>query len=51
MYVVNRAHADAVGLVHGELFGPVKPVATMIMVAGLIDPEHLVEVEVEAYLP
>ena len=51
MYVVNRAHADAVGHVHGELFGPVKPVATMIMVAGLIDPEHLVEVEVEAYLP
>jgi enamine deaminase RidA (YjgF/YER057c/UK114 family) len=51
MYVVHRAHADAIGLVHGEVFGQVKPVATMIMVAGLIDPEHLVEVEVEAYLP
>ena len=50
MYVVNAADADAVGRAHGEVFGDVLPVSTMIMVAGLIDPEHLVEVEVEAYL-
>jgi enamine deaminase RidA (YjgF/YER057c/UK114 family) len=50
MYVVNPAHVDAIGHAHGEVFGAVKPVATMIMVAALIDPEHLVEVEVEAYL-
>jgi enamine deaminase RidA (YjgF/YER057c/UK114 family) len=50
MYVVNRADADAVGRVHGELFANVKPASTMIMVAALIDPDHLVEVEVEAYL-
>ena len=42
--------ADAVGQVHGELFGSVRPVATMVIVAGLIHPDHLVEVEVEAYL-
>ncbi len=51
MYVVNRSDADAVGRVHGELFAGVKPASTMIMVASLIDPDHLVEVEVEAYLP
>ena len=51
MYVVNRTDADAVGRVHGELFAGVKPASTMIMVASLIDPDHLVEVEVEAYLP
>jgi hypothetical protein len=43
--------AHAVGRVHGEIFAAVKPVATMVVVARLLDPEQLVEVEVEAYLP
>lgn len=51
MYVVNRGNAHAVGVAHGEIFGAVRPVSTMIMVASLIHPDHLVEVEVEAYLP
>ena len=49
MYVTDRAHADAVGRAHGEIFGAVRPVATMVIVAGLLDPAMLVEVEVEAY--
>ena len=48
MYVTDRAHAAAVTGVHGELFGDVRPAATMVVVAGLIDPTLLVEVEVEA---
>lgn len=48
IYVVNRADCDAVGRVHGERFADVHPAATMIVVAGLLDPEMLVEVEVEA---
>ncbi len=48
IYVVNRADCDNVGLVHGERFADVRPAATMILVAGLIDEEMLVEVEVEA---
>jgi enamine deaminase RidA (YjgF/YER057c/UK114 family) len=51
MYVVDTANADAVGRAHGEIFGDVRPAATMVMVAALINPDHLVEVEVEAYLP
>jgi enamine deaminase RidA (YjgF/YER057c/UK114 family) len=48
MYIVHRSDADAVGRVHGELFADVRPAASMLVVAGLISPELLVEVEVEA---
>jgi len=48
MYVVNRADCDAVGRVHGERFADVRPAATMVLVAGLLDEQMLVEVEVEA---
>ena len=51
MYVVRPDDADAVCRVHGELFGSVRPAATMVLVAGLLHPDHLVEVELEAYLP
>ena len=49
MYVVDITHQDQVGAAHQELFGAVRPVATMVQVGALADPEHLVEVEVEAY--
>jgi Putative translation initiation inhibitor, yjgF family len=48
IYLVDRADCDPVGRVHGELFGAVRPAATMVLVAGLIDEEMLVEVEIEA---
>jgi enamine deaminase RidA (YjgF/YER057c/UK114 family) len=51
MYITNPSHADAVGRAHGELFSMVKPAATLIVVARLLHPDHLVEVEVEAYRP
>jgi len=51
MYVINISDADAVGRAHGEIFGAVKPASTLVAVARLIDPAHLVEVEVEAYRP
>jgi enamine deaminase RidA (YjgF/YER057c/UK114 family) len=50
MYVTDRAHADAVGRAHGEVFGAIRPAATLVVVAGLVDPAMLVEVEVEAYM-
>ena len=48
MYVVNRADCDVVGRMHAERFADVRPAATMVLVAGLIDEKMLVEVEVEA---
>lgn len=50
MYVIDRLHADEVGRAHNAVFGAVRPAATLVVVAGLLDPEHLVEVELEAYL-
>ena len=50
MYVTALEDADAVGAVHGELFGAIRPAATMVVVAGLLDPRWLVEVEAEAEL-
>ena len=47
-YVVRADVADAVGAVHGEVFGSVRPASTMIVVAGLLDPPWLVEVELDA---
>lgn len=38
----------AVGAVHGELFRDIRPVTTFVQVAGFIDPEWLVEVEIDA---
>jgi enamine deaminase RidA (YjgF/YER057c/UK114 family) len=49
MYLVDARDADEVGLVHGEVFGRVRPAATMVVVAGLIDPAMLVEVELTAW--
>jgi enamine deaminase RidA (YjgF/YER057c/UK114 family) len=50
MYVTDAAFGDPVGRAHGSLFGDVRPVSTLVVVAGLLDPEMLVEVEVEAYV-
>jgi enamine deaminase RidA (YjgF/YER057c/UK114 family) len=51
MYIVSASDAEAVGAVHAELFGHVRPAATMVVVAGLLDPAWRVEIEAEAVLP
>jgi enamine deaminase RidA (YjgF/YER057c/UK114 family) len=50
MYVTDAVHADPAGRAHGELFGAVRPAATLVVVARLLHPDHLVEVEAEAYV-
>jgi enamine deaminase RidA (YjgF/YER057c/UK114 family) len=48
MYLCDAADADAAGRAHAEAFAEAKPVATMVVVAALLDPAWKVEVEVEA---
>ncbi|MFC4335053.1 Rid family hydrolase [Salininema proteolyticum] len=49
IYLIDPSHADPVGRVHGEMFGVVKPVATVVSVAQLMMPGQLVAVELEAF--
>jgi enamine deaminase RidA (YjgF/YER057c/UK114 family) len=51
MYLVERADADAVGVSHKQAVGEAAPAATMILVAGFLDPRWRVEIEAEAVLP
>ncbi len=48
MYIVDPADADAVGAVHKEVFGEVRPASTMVVVAALLRPEWRIEIEAEA---
>ncbi|MDA8392927.1 MAG: RidA family protein [Actinomycetota bacterium] len=50
MFLVDPADGDAVGAVHGEVFGEHRPTATMVVVAALLDTRWKVEIEVEAVL-
>lgn len=49
MYVAHAADMDAVGRAHGELFGQIRPAATMLAGIEFINPEMLVEIEVDSY--
>jgi enamine deaminase RidA (YjgF/YER057c/UK114 family) len=48
MYIVRPGDAPAVAAVNGEVFGEIRPASTLVIVAGLIDPSLLVEIEAEA---
>lgn len=47
-YVTDTTVAEAVGAVHGEIFGEIRPASTLVVVAGLVDPRWVVEVELDA---
>ncbi len=49
-FITDAAHADAVGAAHGRVFSEIRPASTMVVVAGLLDPRWVVEMELEAQL-
>jgi enamine deaminase RidA (YjgF/YER057c/UK114 family) len=50
MYVTDISQWEAIGRAHGDVFRDIRPAATMVQVAKLIDPDMLVEIEADAYV-
>jgi enamine deaminase RidA (YjgF/YER057c/UK114 family) len=48
MYLTSPDDAAVVGAAHAEIFRTIRPAATMVIVAALLDPRWRVEVEAEA---
>jgi enamine deaminase RidA (YjgF/YER057c/UK114 family) len=51
MFLTHVEDWEAVGRVHGEFFANVRPAATMVVVAKLLNPSWRVEIEMEAVIP
>ena len=49
IYVTDISRWREIAAVHSEVFGDIRPAATMVEVAALIAPELLVEIEADAY--
>ena len=47
MYLTHAEDWEAVGRVHGEVFGAILPAATMVVVAKLLNPAWRVEIEAD----
>ena len=50
IFVTDISQWESIGRAHAELFGEIKPAATMVEVSRLIAPECLVEIEADAVL-
>ena len=50
VYLVNIADWPEVGRAHAEAFAEIRPATTMLEVRRLVDPEMLVEIEVDAII-
>ena len=51
IYVTDISRWRDVAAVNAEVFGHIRPAATMVEVAALIEPGLLVEIEADAYSP
>ncbi len=50
MFITDVQDWEAIGKVHGEFFREVRPASTVVKVAGLLDPDWLVEIEADAVI-
>jgi enamine deaminase RidA (YjgF/YER057c/UK114 family) len=48
MYVTDISRWEAIGRAHGQIFRDIRPAATLVEVTRLVDPDMLVEIEVDA---
>jgi enamine deaminase RidA (YjgF/YER057c/UK114 family) len=49
-FITDISRWEAFARAHGELFGAIRPVSTLVQVSALIDPDHLIEMEVDAVI-
>jgi enamine deaminase RidA (YjgF/YER057c/UK114 family) len=50
VYLVHAEDWEDVGRAHGEIFGDTRPASAFLVIAGLLDPRWLVEIEADAIL-
>jgi len=50
MYLTHVEDWEAVGRAHGEVFGAIRPAATMVVVATLLNPKWRVEIDADAVI-
>jgi enamine deaminase RidA (YjgF/YER057c/UK114 family) len=48
MFVTDMSRSEEVLAVHGEIFGTIRPAATLVEISVLIEPSALIEIEAEA---
>jgi enamine deaminase RidA (YjgF/YER057c/UK114 family) len=51
MYLTHTEDWEAVGRIHGKFFGLIRPAATMVVVAALLNPKWRIEIEADACIP
>lgn len=51
MFVTDISKWEEIARAHAEIFGKIKPCATMVEIKGLINPDMLIEIETEAIVP
>ena len=50
VYVTDISRGAEVGRAHGDLFGSIRPLMTMVEISALIDPRMQVEIEALAFV-
>lgn len=48
VYLTDAAAFDEMARAHGDAFRDIRPVNTTVVIAGLVDPRWLLEIEVDA---
>jgi enamine deaminase RidA (YjgF/YER057c/UK114 family) len=51
VYLTHVEDWEAVGRIHGKFFGLIRPAATMVVVAALLNPNWRIEIEADACIP
>ena len=50
IYITSLDYVEGVRKAHSEAFGSIRPASTLVQISGLVSPEMLVEIEVDAVI-